>query len=211
MEKVWKEMSASLSNLKEILMKKHEKTFKSMRTPEIAEAEAKADEFETLSKTISQLKILQQDMWLVSVKDNLTVAVTGEIKRLSELLQQDPKNENPSDKLSLPANFLTMSCSDLTAFLTKERMAKIRRAYGHHKISIAGEEDNPDADASKFKEAAVLQVTTVSALLAIGRKEGAKAYEEKKLVPRGLRLDMLPNDVQETLWQNQVTSDAGGD
>ena len=200
-------MGDSLGNLKEILMKRHEETFKSMRTLEIAED---ADEGETLSKTISQLKTLQKDMWLVSVKDNRTVAIIGEIKRLSELLQQDPKNENPSDKLSLPANFLTMSCSDLTAFLTKERMAKIRRAYGHHKISIAGEEDNPDADASKFNEAAVLQMTTVSALLAIGRKEGAKAFEEKKLVPRGLRLDMLPNDVQETLWQNQVTSDGGG-
>ena len=176
MQKVWKEMSASLSNLKEILMKKHEKTFKSMRTPEIAEAKAEAAE--TLSKTISQLKILQQDMWLVSVKDNRTVAVTGEIKRLSELLQQDPKNENPSDKLSLPANFLTMSCSDLTAFLTKERMAKIRRAYGHHKISIAGEEDNPDA--SKLNEVVVLQMTTASALLAIARKESPKEFEEKK-------------------------------
>ena len=96
-----------------------------------------------------------------------------------------------------------MGLDALQTHLTPQRVAACQAAY-RSLVEIHRQHDASDAKELANQALIVLATASAagSALLSIALgKEGANAFTERALTPRGLDLARLPLAVQERLWQ----------
>ena len=99
----------------------------------------------------------------------------------------------------MPEGFETMDLDAPQAHLTPQRVAATQASY---RILAEIHRQHHAGDAKQLAGQALILLATASGLLSIGAaKEGADAFTERALAPRGLALAHLPVAVQERLGQ----------
>jgi hypothetical protein len=154
---------------------------------------------EDLTSTLNDAKRVAGEMQTIKSTDDRLSYLREQIARLAGCLN---KIEGVTPTAALvaahsgaksPDDFAAKSISELKAFLSDTRVQQLTLAY---KELSTFTKTTTSQDVASLCADAVVQLATKSALLAVGRGQGAEDFQKTKLTPRELSMADLPASVQ---------------